>query len=338
MLIVMRNDATDQQIDLVMAKIKNKGFTPLPLPGTQRTAIGVVGNESRIDSSEFEILEGIKEIIHVSKPYKLAGREFFRNDTIINVEGVSIGGRNFTVIAGPCSVESREQIIKTAELVKISGAGLLRGGAFKPRTGPYSFQGLGKEGLEYLEEAKKISGMPIVTELMHLKYLDLVMEYADVIQVGARNMQNYDLLQELGAIKKPVLLKRGMAATMEEFLLAAEYILNGGNKNVILCERGIRTFERSTRNTLDLSIVSLIRELSHLPVIVDPSHGTGRRSLVAPMSFASMACGASGLMLEVHPDPKNAVSDAAQSITPEEFAEIMSKLKSMAMIFDKICP
>lgn len=335
MLILMKNDAKDSDITAVVDKIKKMGFTPCPIPGAQRTAIGVIGNDGRIDSSQLEYMTGVAEVIHVSKPFKRASREFHPQNTQVKIDNIEIGEGNFTIIAGPCSVESFEQIVQTAMLVKKCGAKLLRGGAFKPRTGPYSFQGLGKEGLEYLAEARKITGLPFVTELMHLKYLDLIVEYSDVIQVGARNMQNYDLLQELGSVNKPVLLKRGMSATLDEFLLAAEYILNAGNMNVILCERGIRTFERSTRNTLDLSSVSLIKELSHLPVIVDPSHATGKRSLVKPMSLAAMAAGADGLMIEVHVKPDEALSDAAQTISPDNLMDIMVALNAIAQPFGK---
>jgi 3-deoxy-7-phosphoheptulonate synthase len=332
MLILMKNDASDEQLNTVIEKIKKMGFTPCPIPGAQRTAIGVIGNESRIDSSQIEQLPGVKDVVHVTKPFKRASKEFHPHKTVINVNNVKIGADKFVIIAGPCAVESKEQIIETAKAVKATGAKLLRGGAFKPRTGPYSFQGLGKEGLDYLAEARAITGLPVVTELMHLKYIDLLVEYADVIQVGARNMQNYDLLQELGKVKKPVLLKRGMSATLDEFLLAAEYILNEGNDQVILCERGIRTFERSTRNTLDLSSVALIKELSHLPVIVDPSHGTGKRSLVSPMSLASMACGADGLAIETHINPDEALSDASQTISPKELQNIIDRLKAFAVL------
>ena len=335
MLILMKNDATDEQIENVLEKIKKMGFTPCPIPGAQRTAIGVIGNESVIDSSPIEYMQGVNEVIHVSKPFKRASKEFHPINTVIDVNGVKIGSDTFTVIAGPCSVESFEQIVETAMAVKKCGAKMLRGGAFKPRTGPYSFQGLGKEGLEYLSEARNITGLPIVTELMHLRYLDLIMEHADVIQVGARNMQNYDLLQEMGHLNKPVLLKRGMSATMDEFLLAAEYILNAGNDQVILCERGIRTFEYATRNTLDLSTVSLIKELSHLPIIVDPSHATGKRSLIKPMSLAAMSCGADGLIIEAHISPDEARSDASQTISPVELLDIMNYLNVMAESFGK---
>ena len=332
----MKNNATDEQINSVINKIKKMGFTPCPIPGAQRTAIGVIGNESRIDSSQIDLMPGVKEIFHVSKPFKRASKEFHPEHTVIKINGAIIGNNHFVIIAGPCSVENKDQIVNTAIAIKKAGAKILRGGAFKPRTGPYSFQGLGEEGLKYLAVARKETGLPIVTELMHLKYIDLILEYTDIVQVGARNMQNYDLLQELGKVKKPVLLKRGMSATMDEFLLAAEYILNEGNSQVILCERGIRTFERSTRNTLDLSTVALIKELSHLPVIVDPSHGTGKRSLIAPMSFASVACGADGLMIEVHVKPEEALSDASQTISPEQLIEIIEKLKKFTALMNRI--
>ncbi|MEW5822218.1 MAG: 3-deoxy-7-phosphoheptulonate synthase [Cyanobacteriota bacterium] len=327
MLVLMKNDATEENINAVIEKIKKMGFTPCPIPGAQRTAIGIIGNDGRIDSSPIEYMLDVAGVIHVSKPFKRASKEFHPIDTTIEIEGAKIGSGYFAIIAGPCSVESYDQIVSTAMEVKRYGAKMLRGGAFKPRTGPYSFQGLGKEALEYLSEAKKITGLPVVTELMHIKYFDLVMQYADVIQVGARNMQNYDLLTELGKINKPVLLKRGMSATLDEFLLASEYILNSGNPNVILCERGIRTFETSTRNTLDLSSVALIKELSHLPVIVDPSHGTGKRRLIKPMSLAAMAAGADGLMIEVHINPDDALSDASQTISPDDLKDIVGSLK-----------
>lgn len=330
MLILMKNDATEAQIQLVVKKVKSMGYVACPIPGTQRTAIGVIGNEGRIDSSQIEVLNGVLQIIHVSKPYKLASIEFHPQKTIVEVGETKIGNDDFVIIAGPCSVESYDQIVNTAIAVKKSGARILRGGAFKPRTGPYSFQGLGKEALMYLHEAKKITGLPIVTELMHIKYLDLVLEYADIIQIGARNMQNYELLQELGRLKRPILLKRGLAATVDEFLLAAEYILNSGNTQIILCERGIRTFETITRNTLDLSSVAIVKELSHLPIIVDPSHATGKRSLVKSMSLASMAAGADGLIIETHINPNEAISDSAQTITPIDLEDIINTLKSIA--------
>ena len=265
---------------------------------------------------------------NLKKSYKLASRETKKTDTIIDVDGVKIGGKNFVVIAGPCSVESEEQLMKTAEEIQKSGAQLLRGGAFKPRTGPYSFQGLGEEGLKILAKAKKKFKLPIVTELLHIKHLDLVAQYADIIQIGARNMQNFELLMEVGKLKKPILLKRGLSARMEEFLLAAEYILSAGNPNVILCERGIRTFETATRNTMDLNVIALIRELSHLPIIADPSHGTGKSSLVTPLALASYAVGAQGVMIEVHPQPEKALSDGDQSLDFKGFKNFMKKLNA----------
>lgn len=267
---------------------------------------------------------------NTAKSYKLASRESKINDTIVDVEGIKIGGNNFVVMAGPCSVESEEQLMKTAEAVKKAGAKILRGGAFKPRTTPYSFQGLGEEGLKLLKKAKQKYGLPIVTELLHVKNLDLVANYADIIQIGSRNMQNFELLIEVGKLKKPILLKRGMSARMEEFLLAAEYILNAGNPNVILCERGIRTFETATRNTLDLNIIALIREVSHLPIISDPSHGTGRYSLVTPLSLALYAVGAHGLIIEVHPEPEKALCDGDQSLNFENFKKLMKQIKNFS--------
>lgn len=299
------------------------------IPGSMRTAIGILGNTGYVDADSLTQLPGVKEVIHVTKPYKLVSREWKNEDTVIDVDGVKIGGKNFTVMAGPCSVESEEQLMETAEAVKKAGAQILRGGAFKPRTTPYSFQGLGLEGLKLLQKAKKKFDLPIITELLHVQNLDLVAANTDIIQIGARNMQNFELLMAVGKLKKPVMLKRGMSARMEEFLLAAEYILNAGNPNVILCERGIRTFETATRNTLDLNIVALVRELSHLPIIADPSHGTGRYSLVTPLSLAAFAVGAHGLLIEVHADPSKALSDGDQSLNLENFANLMNKLNHL---------
>ncbi|MEK7524683.1 MAG: 3-deoxy-7-phosphoheptulonate synthase [Patescibacteria group bacterium] len=328
MLVVLKNTATEQELNEVIIYIQAKGLRAEVIPGSLRTAVGILGNKGYIDADSLTQFPGVKEIIHVTKPYKLVSREWKNDDTIIDVDGVKIGGSNFTVMAGPCSVESEEQLFKTAEAVKKSGAQILRGGAFKPRTTPYSFQGLGKEGLELLKKAKQKFGLPVITEVLHVKNLDLVAEYSDIVQIGSRNMQNFELLVEVGKIKKPVLLKRGMSARLEEFLLAAEYILNAGNPNVILCERGIRTFETATRNTLDLNIVALTRELSHLPIIADPSHGTGRYSLVTPLALASYAAGAHGLIIEVHPDPSKALSDGDQSLNLENFENLMKKLRT----------
>lgn len=327
MLIVMHHNAGKKQIDAVLKAIEKMGYAAAPIPGSERTAIGVLGNKGYVDDSTIRDLPGVKEVIHVSKPYKLVSRDFHPKGTIVKVSGTEIGeGRRPIVIAGPCAVESEEQIFKTARAVKASGADMLRGGAFKPRTGPHTFQGLREEGLKLLAAASRETGLPVVTEVMSPDNVALVAEYADILQVGARNMQNFDLLKELGTIRKPVLLKRGLSATIEEFLAAAEYILAGGNGSVILCERGIRTFETATRNTLDLSVVPLIKELSHLPVTVDPSHATGRRSLVPAMAKAALVVGAHGILLEVHPEPEKALSDGAQSLTLQGFAKLMEEM------------
>ncbi|MBI2638818.1 3-deoxy-7-phosphoheptulonate synthase [Candidatus Peregrinibacteria bacterium] len=329
MLIVLDRHATEDNIQILLQRIKSMGLRAEVIPGSMRTAIGILGNTGYVDADSLTQLPGVKEVIHVTKPYKLVSREWKNEDTVIDVDGVKIGGKNFTVMAGPCSVESEEQLMETAEAVKKAGAQILRGGAFKPRTTPYSFQGLGLEGLKLLQKAKKKFDLPIITELLHVQNLDLVAANTDIIQIGARNMQNFELLMAVGKLKKPVMLKRGMSARMEEFLLAAEYILNAGNPNVILCERGIRTFETATRNTLDLNIVALVRELSHLPIIADPSHGTGRYSLVTPLSLAAFAVGAHGLLIEVHADPSKALSDGDQSLNLENFANLMNKLNHL---------
>ena len=338
MLVVLHNNATEENLRSVLAHIKSLGLRAEAIPGSTRTAIGILGNTGYVDADALTHMPGVKEVIHVTKPYKLVSREWKKEDTIIEIGGaknsVKIGGDNFVVMAGPCSVESEEQLMRTAEAVKKAGAQILRGGAFKPRTTPYSFQGLGEEGLKLLKKAREKFGLPVVTELLHVQHLDLVARYTDVIQIGARNMQNFELLVAVGKLKKPVLLKRGMSARMEEFLLAAEYILNAGNPNVILCERGIRTFETATRNTLDLNIVALIKELSHLPIIVDPSHGTGRYSLVTPLALAAYAVGAHGLIIEVHPDPAKALSDGDQSLTLENFAVLMKRLSLLKKAYE----
>ncbi len=330
MLIVMNHTAGPKQIEAVTIAIEAMGLTAAPIPGSERTAIGVLGNKGYVDDSTIRDLAGVQEVIHVSKPYKLVSRDFHPEDSIVKVGTVEIGeGRRPVVVAGPCAVESEEQIMKTAWAVKKAGADMLRGGAFKPRTGPHTFQGLREEGLRLLSLAGKATGLPIVTEVMSPDNVGLVAQHADLLQVGARNMQNFDLLRELGKIRKPVLLKRGMSATLEEFLAAAEYILAEGNYNVILCERGIRTFETATRNTLDLAIVPLIKELSHLPVMVDPSHATGKRSLVPPMSKAALMGGAHGILVEVHPEPEKALSDGAQSLTVPGFEKLMEELANL---------
>ncbi len=327
MLIVMHHSATDAQVKAVTDAVEAMGLTAEPIPGSLRTAIGVLGNQGYVDDTTIRELPGVREVIHVSKPYKLVSRDFHPQSSIIEAGGVKFGdGQPPVLIAGPCTVESEEQMLAAAKLVKAHGADMLRGGAFKPRTGPHSFQGLGVEGLKYLRQAGDAEGLPVITEVMRIEQLEIICQYADVLQVGARNMQNFDLLKEVGKTKHPVVLKRGMSATIEEFLSAAEYILAEGNPSVILCERGIRTFERTTRNSLDLSVVPLIREMSHLPIIVDPSHATGRRSLVGPMAKAAIVVGAHGIMVEVHPDPDKALCDGAQSLTPEGFATLSREL------------
>ncbi len=331
MLIVMNHTAGPAEIQAVTGAVERMGLTAAPIPGSERTAIGVLGNKGYVDDSTIRDLTGVQEVIHVSKPYKLVSRDFHPEDTIVKVGSVEVGqGKRPVVVAGPCAVESEEQIMKTAWAVKKAGADMLRGGAFKPRTGPHTFQGLREAGLLLLAQAGKATGLPVVTEVMSPDNVGLVAEHADLLQVGARNMQNFDLLRELGKIRKPVLLKRGMSATLEEFLAAAEYILAEGNNNVILCERGIRTFETATRNTLDLAIVPLIKELSHLPVMVDPSHATGRRSLVPPMSKAAIVGGAHGILVEVHPEPEKALSDGAQSLTVPGFEKLMEELRRLS--------
>jgi len=330
MLIVMHHSATRQQIDQVIQAVEAMGLQAEPIPGSLRTAIGVLGNQGYVDDSTIRNLPGVRETIHVSKPYKLVSRDFHPAASIVEVAGVRFGdGETPVVIAGPCSIETEQQMLAAAREVKAAGARMLRGGAFKPRTGPHSFQGLGIEGLKYLRQAGDDVGLPVVTEVMRIEQLDAVCKHADMLQVGARNMQNFDLLKEVGKTGHPVLLKRGLSATIEEFLAAAEYILAEGNSRVVLCERGIRTFERATRNTLDLSVVPLIREMSHLPIIVDPSHATGKRSLVGIMSKAALIAGAHGLMIEVHPDPAKALCDGAQSLDGSGFTELMREIDGL---------
>lgn len=337
MLIVMHHSATDEQVQAVTHAVEAMGLTAEPIPGSLRTAIGVLGNQGYVDDTTIRELPGVREVIHVSKPYKLVSRDFHPDSSIVEAGGVKFGdGQPPVLIAGPCTVESEEQMLAAARLVKENGAHMLRGGAFKPRTGPHSFQGLGIEGLKYLRQAGDAENLPVITEVMRIEQLETICQYADVLQVGARNMQNFDLLKEVGKSRHPVLLKRGMSATIEEFLSAAEYILAEGNPRVILCERGIRTFERTTRNTLDLSVVPLIREMSHLPIIVDPSHATGRRSLVAPMSKAAIVVGAHGIMVEVHPDPDKALCDGAQSLSGEGFSRLVRDLTRLQALLDPL--
>jgi 3-deoxy-7-phosphoheptulonate synthase len=330
MLVVMRAQATEQDIANVCEKIQSLGFRAHVMPGAERTAIGITGNHGPVPAAEFEGLPGVGEAIPVSKPYKLVSREVKPDNTVVNVAGVAVGGAELTLCAGPCGVESREQILAAARAVKASGAHLLRGGAYKPRTSPYAFQGLGEEGLRYLAEARAETGLGVVTEAIDVETFDLVEEYADCIQIGARNMQNFSLLRRAGRARKPILLKRGMSSTLDEFLMAAEYILSEGNYQVIMCERGVRTFADHTRNTLDLSVVPAVKTLSHLPIIVDPSHGTGKRDKVHPMSLAAVAAGAAGLIVEVHPNPDRALSDGFQSLYPEQFKELADDCRAIA--------
>jgi 3-deoxy-7-phosphoheptulonate synthase len=330
MIIVLKRDVGQEEIDQVVRKVEALGLKVHISKGVERTIIGVIGDEAIIRNQPLAALPGVEEVMPIIKPYKLVSREFRPDDSVISVDGVEIGGNKIEIIAGPCSVESRDSLMKIAASVRNAGASCLRGGAFKPRTSPYTFQGLGVEGLKYLAQARQETGLKVVTELMDPRDIEAVLEYADLIQIGARNMQNFKLLMEVGKLKKPVLLKRGMSSTIKEFLMSAEYIMSQGNYNVILCERGIRTFEDYTRNTLDLSAVPVIKELSHLPVVVDPSHAVGRWELVAPMSKAAIAAGADGLMIEVHNDPGNALSDGAQSLLPEKFAQLITELKGVA--------
>ncbi len=332
MLILMRPDASQDDIAKVCERIRELGFVPNQIPGQQRVAIGVTGNETAIDPGLFAECPGIAEAVPVSRPFKLASREVKPDDTVIRVGEAQFGGGAFGIVAGPCAVESHDQLMASARAVKKAGARMLRGGAFKPRTSPYSFQGLKEEGLKFLAEARKETGMPVVTEVMDTQTVDLVARYADMLQIGARNMQNFALLEAVGQTHKPVMLKRGLSATLQEFLMAAEYLIKNGNYNVLLCERGIRTFETMTRNTLDLGSIPMLKRLTHLPVIVDPSHGTGDRLSVAPLARAALAMGADGLMVEVHPDPAKARSDGPQSLTPEMFAKLMGELGAIAPV------
>ncbi|MBX3133418.1 MAG: 3-deoxy-7-phosphoheptulonate synthase [Gemmatimonadaceae bacterium] len=331
MLVVMKQGATPEQIEAVCQWIRERGYTPQPMPGAQRTAVGLVGNDGRVDGSPLEDFPGVAEIIYVSNPYKQVSREWKAETTIVEIApGVRFGANEVPIIAGPCSVENEQQILTAARQVKAAGAVALRGGAFKPRSSPYSFQGLGLEGLKLLAKAKQETGLPIVTEAMDEEGAELVAEYADMIQIGARNMQNYSLLKVAGKLKKPVLLKRGMAATIQDLLLSAEYLLAEGNTNVVLCERGLRSFDTTSRNLFDLTAIPVVQQLSHLPIVADPSHGTGRRDKVLAMSRAAVAAGADGILIEVHPQPEKAMSDGAQSQTPEQFGETVGQLRRVA--------
>jgi 3-deoxy-7-phosphoheptulonate synthase len=334
MLVVMRAQATEEQVRAVCERIESLGYRPHAIPGAQRTAIGITGNKGIVEAATLEEMPGVQEVIRVSKAYKLVSRDVKAENTLISFPGSSamIGGDNLAIIAGPCAVETREQTFAVAERVARAGARFFRGGAYKPRTSPYSFQGLGLDGLKILADVRERFGLRIVTEAIDNESLELVEEYADVIQIGARNMQNFSLLKRAGRSSKPVLLKRGIAATLEEFLMAAEYVMSEGNYNVILCERGVRTFADHTRNTLDLSIVPAVQRASHLPIIVDPSHGTGKRNKVLPLSRAAVAVGADGLILEVHCDPDRALSDGVQSLYPDQFDELMSEVRQIAAV------
>lgn len=329
MIAIMQQGYTQEQIDAVLARLQELGLRGHPIVGVERTVVAVVGQVFPELMDELGTMPGVDEVVRISKPYKLSSREVKPADTVVNVNGVPIGNGSVVIIAGPCSVESEEQILTVARAVKAAGAHMLRGGAFKPRTSPYAFQGLAEAGLKLLAAARAETGLPVVTECMSVRDIDLVARYTDVIQIGARNAQNFILLEEVAKTGKPIMLKRGFAELIEEWLLAAEYILNQGNRNVILCERGIRTFETMTRNTLDVNAIPMVKRLSHLPVIADPSHGTGRWYLVEPVSLAATAAGADGLMIEVHPNPDHALSDGAQSLTPENFRRLMERLQAL---------
>src|SRR5919197_3487943 len=333
MMIVMKEEASKEQIDAVVERVEAVGATAHVSEGEVLTVVGAIGDRERIANLDLDGAPGVDRVVPISKPYKLASKQFKHGEsTVVEVDGRRVGGTNFSMIAGPCTVESREQLLSTAEAVKQCGASMLRGGAYKPRTSPYSFQGLGDEGLRLLREAKEVTGLPIVTELMDLRDLDAVLEVADVIQIGARNMQNYSLLAEIGRSGRPVLLKRGLAAQIEELLMAAEYVLKEGNDQVMLCERGIRTFETATRFTLDIMAIPVIKELSHLPVVVDPSHAAGRRDLVLPLSLAAAAAGADGIIVEVHHDPEAAICDGPQAIPADEFSDYAEQVQRVAGI------
>ena len=336
MLIVMQHGATEAEIRRVVTVIEEMGYQARPMPGAQRTAVGLVGNDGKVDASRLEALPGVLEIIHVTQPYKQVSREWKAENTVIRFpSGVAIGGDDIVMMAGPCSVESELQILETAHAVRDAGAVILRGGAFKPRTSPYSFQGLGKKGLELLAKAREETGLLIVTEAMDAEGMDLIARYGDIIQIGARNMQNYSLLKHAGRIGKPILLKRGISATITEMLLSAEYILAEGNAQVILCERGIRSFDTATRFVFDLTAIPLVQKLSHLPIVADPSHATGLRAKVTPMARAAIAAGADGLLIEVHPAPDRALSDGAQSLAPDQFVELMRQCRAIAEVIGR---
>ena len=345
MLVVMQAQATEEQVRAVCQKIESLGYRAHPMPGAQRTAIGITGNKGEVESGTLDEMPGVQEVIRVSKPYKLVSRDTKPDNTVVKfavpISGalpVTIGGTELVVMAGPCGIESREQAFAIAERVARTGAQFFRGGAYKPRTSPYSFQGMGEEGLKIMAEIRDRFGLLIVTEAVDYESLDLVDQYADMIQIGARNMQNFSLLKRAGRARKPVLLKRGISATLEEFLMAAEYIMSEGNYNIVLCERGVRTFADHTRNTLDLSVVPAVQRLSHLPIIVDPSHGTGKRNKVTPLSRAAVAVGADGLIIEVHHDPDRALSDGMQSLYPDQFDALMGQVRQIAAVLGRSVP
>ncbi|MFZ5942807.1 MAG: 3-deoxy-7-phosphoheptulonate synthase [Bacillota bacterium] len=335
MIVVMERGTEEGKIENVLETLQKRGYTLHVSRGVERTVIGVLGSKTPKDDLAIEVLEGVEKVIPILTPYKLASRELQKDNTIITIGDVVIGSQELQIMAGPCAVESREQISEVAEIAKLGGAKIMRGGAYKPRTSPYAFQGLEEKGLQYLKEAGEKHGLLIVTEVMDTRSVEVVGEYADILQVGARNMQNFALLKEVGKSNKPVLLKRGISATIEEWIMAAEYILAGGNKQVMLCERGIRTFETYTRNTLDLSVVPILKQLTHLPVIVDPSHGTGKWRLVNPMAKAAVAAGADGLIIEVHPNPSEALSDGPQSLKPEKYYQLMDELGQVAAVMGR---
>ena len=335
MMIIMKSNATPQEVEHVIEKVKAVGLSVHLSQGVEATIIGAIGETHSIPTDQFEVLDGVEAVQRITQPYKLASRQFHPENSIFPIDGFSVGGDELAMIAGPCSVESRLQIIETAHAVKEAGASALRGGVFKPRTSPYSFQGLGEEGLEYLAEAREQTGLPIVVEIMSQVQIDVMVKYVDVLQVGARNMQNFNLLRVIGETQTPVLLKRGLSASIEELLMSAEYVLAGGNKQVMLCERGIRTFETSTRNTTDINAVPVLKSLTHLPVILDPSHSTGHFDYVAAIARAAVAAGADGLIVEVHPDPAHAVSDGRQSLKPERFSAMIKQVGQIAEIMDR---
>lgn len=339
MVIVMETAATEAQVEKVIERLVEGGYDVHRSTGSSHTVLGAVGTPERpVDARVIELIDGVREVVKISEAYKLVGRTFHREDTVVEIGGTPLGGANVVTMAGPCSVESQEQLSRVAGAVQASGASGLRGGAFKPRSSPYSFQGHGQRALEWMRAAADREGLFVISEIMDARNIEMMLEYVDCLQVGARNMQNFDLLKELGKTDCPVLLKRGMAATIEEWLLSAEYVLSGGNRKVILCERGIRTFENATRNTLDVSAIPVVKSKSHLPIVVDPSHGTGRRDMVIPMARAAVAAGADGLLIEVHNDPDHALSDGAQSLYPEQFDRLMSELRVIAPAIGRSLP